>query len=71
MTAVQEVDAIVSAHGANGGRASYQDVDYGGVANTLSALNGQRPRIVLMTSINFTRSEGAYNEIFDWQRRST
>ncbi|MCU1510996.1 MAG: NAD-dependent epimerase/dehydratase [Arthrobacter sp.] len=68
--AVKDIDAIVFTHGANGVRASYQDVDYGGVANILSALNGRRPRTALMTSINVTRSQGAYKELLDWKRRS-
>jgi uncharacterized protein YbjT (DUF2867 family) len=68
--AVRDIDAIVFTHGANGGRGSYQSVDYGGVANTLTALNGRRPRIALMTSINVTRSHGPYQDVLDWKRRS-
>jgi uncharacterized protein YbjT (DUF2867 family) len=49
--AVQDIDAIVFTHGAAGGPNAHQLVDYGGVANTLRALDGRRPRMALMTSI--------------------
>jgi len=70
--AVQDVDAIVFAHGSDsdGRPDSFRRIDYGGVANTLRALNGRRPRIVLMTSINVTRRGGPYGELLDWKRRS-
>ncbi|WP_211881239.1 SDR family oxidoreductase [Pseudarthrobacter albicanus] len=71
--AVQDVDAILFTHGSDsdGRPGSAQRIDYGGVANTLNALNGRRPRIALMTSINVTRSDnGAYQDLLDWKRRS-
>jgi uncharacterized protein YbjT (DUF2867 family) len=70
--AVRDVDAIVFTHGSDGdGRpGSYQRIDYGGVANTLRALDGRLPRIALMTSINVTRRGGPYGELLDWKRRS-
>lgn len=70
--AVQEVDAIVFAHGpdSDGRSDSFQRVDYGGVANTLRALDGRRPRMALMTSINVTRRDSAYRDLLDWKRRS-
>jgi uncharacterized protein YbjT (DUF2867 family) len=69
---VQEVDAIVFTHGldSDGRSDSFRRVDYGGVANTLRALNGWRPRIALMTSTNVTRRGGPYGELLDWKRRS-
>lgn len=71
-TAVQDVDAIVFTHGSDsdGRSGSFRRIDYGGVANTLRALNGRRPRIALMTSINVTRRGGPYGELLDWKRRS-
>jgi uncharacterized protein YbjT (DUF2867 family) len=70
--ALQDVDAIVFTHGSDSdGRSdSFQRVDYGGVANTLRALDGRRPRMALMTSINVTRRDSAYRELLDWKRRS-
>lgn len=70
--AVKDVDAIVFTHGSDGdGRSgSYQRIDYGGVANTLRALDGRLPRIALMTSINVTGRGGPYGELLDWKRRS-
>jgi uncharacterized protein YbjT (DUF2867 family) len=70
--AVRDVDAIVFTHGSDGdGRpGSYQRIEYGGVANTLRALDGRLPRIALMTSINVTRRGGPYGELLDWKRRS-
>ncbi|MCU1533020.1 MAG: NAD-dependent epimerase/dehydratase [Arthrobacter sp.] len=71
--AVQDVDAILFTHGSDSdGRSdSARRIDYGGVANTLRALDGRRPRIALMTSINVTRSDnGAYQDLLDWKRRS-
>jgi uncharacterized protein YbjT (DUF2867 family) len=46
--AVQDVDAIVFAHGSDsdGRPDSYRRIDYGGVANTLRALNGCPPQLV-------------------------
>jgi uncharacterized protein YbjT (DUF2867 family) len=71
--AVADVDAIVFTHGSDsdGRPGSAQRIDYGGVANTLNALKGRRPRIALMTSINVTRTDnGAYQGLLDWKRRS-
>jgi uncharacterized protein YbjT (DUF2867 family) len=67
--AVGDVDAVVFTHGSASG--AYADVDYGGVANVLHALDGRPVRIALMTSINVTRRDnGAYQELMDWKRRS-
>jgi uncharacterized protein YbjT (DUF2867 family) len=67
--AVHDVDAVVFTHGSAGG--AYEDVDYGGVAGVLRALGDRRARIVLMTSINVTRTDaGAYQGLMDWKRRS-
>jgi uncharacterized protein YbjT (DUF2867 family) len=71
--AVEDVEAIVFTHGSDSdGRSdSASRIDYGGVANTLHALNGRRPRIALMTSISVTRRDnGAYQDLLDWKRRS-
>jgi uncharacterized protein YbjT (DUF2867 family) len=67
--AVRDVDAVVFTHGSATG--AYADVDYGGVAGVLHAVDGRPVRIALMTSINVThRDNGAYQELMDWKRRS-
>jgi uncharacterized protein YbjT (DUF2867 family) len=71
--AVTGVDAVVFTHGAHGGRAEAESVDYGGVRNVLGALESRTVRIALMTAIGVTNREGAYNrstEAHDWKRRS-
>jgi uncharacterized protein YbjT (DUF2867 family) len=68
-TAVQDVDGIVFTHGSGSG--AYEQVDYGGVANVLRALDGRTPRIALMTSIGVSRQgRGSVGELLDWKRRS-
>jgi uncharacterized protein YbjT (DUF2867 family) len=71
--AVDRVDAIVFAHGSDGGgKAGAERVDYGGVRNVLAALAGRSVRIALMTAIGVTNREGDYNrrtEAHDWKRR--
>ncbi|MEU6251324.1 SDR family oxidoreductase [Streptomyces sp. NPDC047043] len=65
--AVADVDAIVLTHGS---MSSPETVDYGGVRNVLAALDGQKPRIVLMTAIGVTARSSAYNHLLEWKRRS-
>jgi len=71
--AVAGVDAIVFAHGSDGGgKAGAEGVDYGGVRSVLAALGGRSVRIALMTAIGVTNREGDYNlrtEAHDWKRR--
>lgn len=64
--AVDGVDAIVFTHGAPYGSSDLQAVDYAGVRNILSALDGRPARIALMTAIGVT----ARAEYYDWKRRS-
>lgn len=71
--AVDGVDAIVFTHGASGGKAASEAVDYGGVRNVLCALAGRTVRIALMTAIGVTHRTGHYNrttEAHDWKRRA-
>ncbi|MGW5000193.1 SDR family oxidoreductase [Streptomyces hydrogenans] len=73
--AVADVDAVVFVHGSDddGRPESFERVDYGGVANVLTALGGRRPRIVLQTTIFVTRRDHAFNDgghALDWKRRS-
>jgi uncharacterized protein YbjT (DUF2867 family) len=69
--AVRDVDAIVFTHGGNGSPDEARRIDYGGVANVLSALDGRTPRIALMTSIGVSRQgRGGAGELLDWKRRS-
>ncbi|MFJ8108324.1 SDR family oxidoreductase [Streptomyces sp. NPDC096132] len=65
--AVDGVDAIVLTHGS---MSSPETVDYGGVRNVLAALDGQKPRIVLMTAIGVTARSSAYGHLLEWKRRS-
>lgn len=63
--AVDGIDAVVFTHGSHGGAAAAEAVDYGAVANTLTALAGRPVRIALMTAIGVTvRGTG-----HDWKRR--
>jgi uncharacterized protein YbjT (DUF2867 family) len=71
--AMEGVDAIIFTLGSDGGKVGVESVDYGGVRNTLRALNIQGARIALLTSIGGTNRKGAYNrstEAHDWKRRS-
>jgi uncharacterized protein YbjT (DUF2867 family) len=74
IAAVDGVDAVVFTLGSDGaGRAGAENVDYGGVRNTLTALRSRPARIALMTSIGVTHRSSAYNrstEAHDWKRRS-
>lgn len=65
-TAVDGIQHIVFTHGTYGNPTAAEAVDYGGVLNVLAALNGQRPRIALMTTIGTTDRKGSH----DWKRRS-
>ena len=65
-SAVARVDAIVFTHGTYGSdQEAAKAVDYGGVLNVLSALNGGDVRIALMTAIGVTDRRGVH----DWKRR--
>lgn len=71
--AVQDIDAVVFTHGTHGAASGFRDVDYGGVRNILTALNGRRVRISLMTAIGVTNSETARGGPaggHDWKRRA-
>lgn len=74
IAAVDRVDAIVFAHGADGGgKVGAEQVSYGGVRNVLAALHGRQVRIALMTAIGVTNRSGSYSrstEAHDWKRRS-
>lgn len=63
---VEGVDAIVFTHGTYGSTREAEAVDYGGVRNLLTALNGKEVRIALMTTIGVTDRKGAH----DWKRRA-
>lgn len=72
---VRDVDAIVFVHGsdADSRQDAVQRIDYGGVANTLKAVGGRRPRIVLQTTLSVTRRDNDLNagaHALDWKRRS-
>lgn len=74
VAAVDGIDAVVFTHGSHGeGPAVAERVDYGAVANVLTALQALPARIALMTAIGVTMHDGSYNRstgIHDWKRRS-
>lgn len=63
--ALEDVDAVVFTHGANGRPPGPEAVDYGAVRNVLTALGGRKVRIALMTTVGVTDRKGAH----DWKRR--
>jgi uncharacterized protein YbjT (DUF2867 family) len=72
-SAVRGIDAVVFTHGGPGSPDSARRIDYGGVASVLRALDGQTPRIALMTSIGVSRREApdsSVGQLLDWKRRS-
>ena len=70
IAALAGVDAVILAHGSSGyGARELEAVDYGAIANLLTALNGRRVRVALMTSINVNERSGAYSDVLDWKRR--
>jgi uncharacterized protein YbjT (DUF2867 family) len=64
--AVAGIDAIVFTQGTYGNPAAAEAVDYGGVRNVLTALQGHKARIALMTAIGTTDRKGSH----DWKRRA-
>ncbi|WP_454622073.1 SDR family oxidoreductase [Bradyrhizobium cenepequi] len=64
--AVAGIDAIVFTQGTYGNPAAAEAVDYGGVRNVLTALQGHKARIALMTAIGTTNRKGSH----DWKRRA-
>ncbi|MDN4481364.1 SDR family oxidoreductase [Demequina muriae] len=64
--AVRGADGIVLVHGSDRRPA---DVDYGAVPAVLEALDGARPRVVLMTSMAVTHETGSWREIMRWKAR--
>jgi len=68
---VTGTDAIVLTLGSFGtGASSPETVDYAGVRNVLTALDGARPRVALMTSIGATTRSSGYGHLLEWKRRS-
>lgn len=66
------VQGVVFTHGSTdfGDERAFADVDYGTVARVLTALDGRRMRIILMTCSNVTSPAGPYREVFEWKLRS-
>jgi hypothetical protein len=52
--AARDVDTVIFVHGSDGDQRadSAERIDYGSVANVMRALDGRRPRIVLMTTFS-------------------
>jgi uncharacterized protein YbjT (DUF2867 family) len=73
--AVSGIDAVIFAHGSDHDARpdSFERIDYGGVAHLLRALDGRRPRIVLLSTFFVTHRDHAFNDgghALDWKRRS-
>jgi NAD-dependent epimerase/dehydratase len=60
------VDAVILVHGDD---SRPEGVDYGVVPALLGALNGRRPHVALMSSINATDASGPYADLLTWKRR--
>lgn len=65
--AVDGIDAVVFVHGSHGGHGVAEKVDYGAVANVLTALDTRPVSIALMTAVGTTDRA---NEGHDWKRRA-
>ncbi|WP_250528272.1 SDR family oxidoreductase [Caballeronia sp. GAWG2-1] len=69
---LEECDAVIFTHGANGTEDEHESVDYGAVRNVL--FQAKQPiRIALMTAIGVTDHTVFYNldsKVHDWKRRS-
>lgn len=65
--AVDGIDAVVFVHGSHGGAGAAEAVDYGAVANVLTALEGRPVRVALMTAVGTTDRA---NDGHDWKRRA-
>ena len=63
---VDAVDAVILVHGDD---SRPEGVDYGVVPALLGALNGRRPHVALMSSINATDASGPYADLLTWKRR--
>ncbi len=71
--AVEGVDAVIFAHGADGDKAQSEVVDYGGVRNVLAALDRYPARIVMMSMMGVTNRDTVHNnhtQANDWKRRA-
>jgi len=73
--AVSGIDAVIFAHGSDRDVRpdAFERIDYGGVAHLLRALDGRRPRIVLLSTFFVTHRDHAFNDgghALDWKRRS-
>ena len=73
--AVSGIDAVIFAHGSDRDVRpdAFERIDYGGVAHVLRALDGRRPRIVLLSAFFVTHRDHAFNDgghALDWKRRS-
>lgn len=66
VAAVDGVDAVVLTHGSTTREADVRDIDYAGVVNTLTALEGRPVKVVLMTAVGVTRPGMAFAA---WKRR--
>lgn len=64
--ALDDIGAIVFAHGTYGSASAAETVDYGGVYNILAALDGRKLRIAQLTTIGVTDGEVRHN----WKRRA-
>src|SRR6202043_3474177 len=73
--AVTGIDAVIFTHGSDHDARpdAFERIDYGGVAQVLRALDGRRPRIVLLSTFFVTHRDHGFNaggHALDWKRRS-
>lgn len=70
--AVDGVDAVVFAHGADGSEETVRQVSYEGVRDVLGLLAGREARVVLMSAVGVTARTGIYDpsHVADWKRRA-
>jgi len=73
--AVSGIDAVIFAHGSDQDArpGAFARIDYGGVAQVLRALDGRRPRIVLVSTFFVTHRDHYFNDgghALDWKRRA-
>lgn len=67
--AATDIQSVIMTHGAPYGSGDYEAIDYGAVPAILTALDGRRPHVVLMSSSGVTGEGGPARDLFNWKRR--
>ncbi len=68
--AVSGIDAVIFAHGSDRDVRpdAFERIDYGGVAHVLRALDGRRPRIVLLSTFLPARTRSSSSKAISWRQ---